>query len=319
MRASLEKFRQAWSTRFLRTTRADAKGRAQIKPRSIYILPSKQGIVLVVLLLMMLVGSINYGSNLAYLVTFLLGAVWLVSMLHTWRNLLGLRLSPQPSKPVFAGQAAGFQLTLENPNGQQRFGIAVSAPGGNTCAIDLPARESRPILITLPTHQRGQLIIPKVSIHSVYPFGLFKAWTYARLDLRCLVYPQPAARGEPPGLADYARNERGDKGVGADDFVGLRTFRDGDSPRQVDWKAWARERGLHSKQFGGDRSETLSLDWDLLTDPDPEIRLRQLCRFVLLAARRQQAFSLKLPGKVIPVGLDEAHKHRCLAALAKFC
>lgn len=310
--------RSAWISRFLRTARQDREGRATIRPRSIYILPTKQGIILAILLMLMLLGAINYGSNLGYLFTFLLGGIWLTSILHTWRNLLGLSIVGQHATPVFAGQEAGYKLLLENPGGPQRFGISVSVPAGQGETIDLPAAAARPLLITLPARHRGQLKLGRVSIHSCYPFGLFRAWTYAQLDLVCLVYPQPAASGEPPELATYNPSEVGDRGVGADDFVGLRGFRDGDSPRQIDWKALARERGLYSKQFGGDRTERVNLDWDLLTDSDPETRLSQLCRFVLLAAQHHQSYGLKLPGTIIAPGLDERHKHQCLAALARF-
>ena len=173
-------------------------------------------------------------------------------------------------------------------------------------------------MLTLQAINRGQLKLSDVSIHSRYPLGLFHAWTYAQPDMVCLVYPRPAEQGEPPSEATYNRSDAGDRGVGADDFVGLRSFRQGDSPRHIDWKAMARERGLHTKQFGGDRSEQISLDWDLLSDPDPEVRLSQLCRFILLAHDRQLAYGLKLPGTSTPIGLDEAHKHNCLSSLARF-
>ena len=312
------RLRQAWADRFLRTARREKDGRAIVRPRNIYILPSKQGLVLAILLLLMLVGSINYGSNLGYLFTFLLGGVWLTSILHTWRNLLGLSIMAQQAPPVFAGQDAGFLLLLQNPGRQDRFGISVKATDGQGAHLDLPAGESRQLRITLPSHRRGTLHLRKVSIHSRFPFGLFHSWTYARLDMQCLVYPRPADFGEPPLDASYNRSESGDRGVGSDDFVGLRGFRNGDSPRQIDWKALARERGLFSKQFGGDRTEQLDLDWNQLTDPDPEVRLSQLCRYVLLATERRQSYGLRLPGNRVETGLGERHMHRCLNALAKF-
>jgi uncharacterized protein (DUF58 family) len=314
----LADLKQAWTDRFLRTARRDPQGRAFIRPRSIYILPSIQGIILAILLLLMLVGSINYGSNLGYLFTFLLGGVWLISILHTWRNLLGLGMMPQQAPSVFAGQDAGFMLMLENPGNQDRYGISVTAKGGQGASIDLPAGDSRRLMVTLPSDRRGPLSLSKVSIHSRYPFGLFHAWTYVRLDMQCLVYPRPAATGDPPVDVSYNRTEHGDRGVGADDFVGLRGFRSGDSPRQIDWKALARERGLFSKQFGGDRIEQIELDWDLLTDADPEIRLSRLCRYVLLAAQQGRIYALRLPGISLGPAQGERHMHRCLVALAKF-
>jgi uncharacterized protein (DUF58 family) len=314
----IKHFKRAWISRFLRITQQDPSGRAIIRPRSIYILPSKAGILLAILLLLMLVGAINYGSNLGYLFTFLLAGIWLISILHTWHNLLGIGIMSQPATPVFAGQPVGFNLSLDNPSARDRFGITLSAPAGQDVSIDLPAGHTRQLMLHVPSHRRGELRLERVCIHSRFPLGLFHAWTYARLDLVVLVYPSPASVGEPPTQAIYNRSEAGDLGVGADDFIGLRRFRAGDSPRQIDWRALARQRGLYSKQFGGDRTEQISLDWDLFTEPDPEIRLSQLCRFVLLAAERHQTYALKLPGITIAPGLDHQHKHRCLAALARF-
>ena len=310
--------KHSWIKRFQRTTRADSQGHAVVRARSIYILPTKQGILLAILLVLMLLGSINYDSNLGYLFTFLLGGIWLTSILHTWRNLLGLRISPQLAQAVFAGQEADFNLLLDNHAKQTRYAISVTAPQGQGTTTDLPAGEARQLSVTLPTQSRGELYLDRVTVYSCYPLGLFRAWTYAHLDLKCLVYPRPAADGEPPMLASYNPSETGDRGVGADDFVGLRDFRIGDSPRQIDWKALARERGLYSRQFGGDRSEQIRLDWDLLTDSEPEIRLSKLCRYVLLSAQRQQSYGLKLPGVNIPPATDERHKLQCLAALARF-
>ncbi|MEN8177225.1 MAG: DUF58 domain-containing protein [Pseudomonadota bacterium] len=281
-------------------------------------MPTKQGVVLALVLFLMLIGSVNYSSNLGYLVTFLLGGIWLTSILHTWRNILGLCLSPHHVTSVFAGQEAGFNLLLENPSELSRFGIFVTAKGGSSDACDLAKRASKQLIVPLTATHRGALTLGNVSIHSRYPLGLFHAWTYAHVELTCLVYPAPSTQGEPPTETRYNRSDAGDRGVGADDFIGLRSFRYGDSPRHIDWKAMARERGLYTKLFGGDRNEQISIDWDLLDDPDPEVRLSRLCRYVLLAHERQLVYSLKLPGITIPAGLDEAHKQRSLATLARF-
>ncbi|MDJ0808253.1 MAG: DUF58 domain-containing protein [Gammaproteobacteria bacterium] len=307
-----------WLKSLRRSAKPAPGGYYRISARSIYILPTKQGLTLALVLLLMLIGSVNYASNLGYLVTFFLGGIWLTSILHTWRNLLGLCLYPGQATPVFAGQEAGFTVHLRNPSGLPRFGILISAEGGGSAACDLPGEADSTLVLAYPARTRGDLKLRNVSIHSRYPFGLFHAWTYAQPKMCCLVYPKPADRGEPPSEVTYRSSDEGDKGVGADDFVGLRSFRYGDSPRHIDWKTMARERGLHTKLFGGDRSEQISLDWDLLDDPDPEVRLSMLCRYILQAHERQHAYRLKLPGLTIPTGSDEAHKQRCLASLARF-
>ncbi|MCU7795837.1 MAG: DUF58 domain-containing protein [Candidatus Thiodiazotropha sp. (ex Myrtea spinifera)] len=307
-----------WLYRFRRQARTDGRGGVVIRPRSLYILPTRQGILLALVLFLMLAGSINYGSNLAYLVTFLLGGIWLSAILHTWRNLLGLMIHPAQVSPVYAGQEARFSLSVTNPSSLRRFGISLRQKKLLGESADLAGEESCLLHLPIPTVHRGRLPLPEVSLHTVYPLGLFHAWSYARLDISCLVYPRPAEAGEPPSDSCYTSSEDGDRGVGADDFVGLRTYREGDSPRHIDWKAFARERGLMSKQFGGDRTERVELDWDLLPAVDTETRLSLLCRFILQAESQAISYGLHLPDLTIAPGMGERHKQRCLAALATF-
>lgn len=307
-----------WFHRFRRQARDDGHGGVVVRPRSLYILPTRQGLLLALVLILMLAGSINYGSNLGHLVTFLLGGIWLSAILHTWRNLLGITLRPAQVSPVFAGQEALFVISLSNPSRLDRFGISLRQKRIQGESADLPKGETCLLRLPLPARRRGRLVLPEISLHSVYPFGLFHAWSYARLEMSCLVYPRPATTGEPPTESSYSRSEDGDRGVGADDFVGLRSYRHGDSPRHIDWKALARERGLMSKQFGGDRTERVQLDWDLLPSLDREHKLSLLCRFILQAEAQAVSYSLRLPGREIAPGQGERHKQHCLAALATF-
>ena len=60
--------------------------------RRIYIVPSGFGLGFSLLLLVMLVGALNYNNNAALLLTCLLGAASAASMLVAFRNLDGLRL-----------------------------------------------------------------------------------------------------------------------------------------------------------------------------------------------------------------------------------
>ncbi|MBT2970163.1 MAG: DUF58 domain-containing protein [Candidatus Thiodiazotropha sp. (ex Ctena orbiculata)] len=306
-----------WLQRLRRSAKPESRGRVRILPRSIYILPTRQGVLLALLLVLMLAGSINYGSNLGHLMTFLLGGVWLVTILHTWRNLLGLSIQPGEAASVFAGQTADFTLRVVNNGGSSRYGIALGSKKQHGGSVDIPGNAGSELHIPVKTQRRGILPIPEITIQTTFPFGLFRAWSYARLDLSCLVYPKPAERGELPTLAIYNHSDSGDRGVGADDFIGLRSYRLGDSPRQIDWKAHARERGLLSKQFGGDRSEQVSLDWELLQGYETEERLSLLCRFILQAEEREQSYSLRMPQEKIPTGSGPLHQQRCLSLLAR--
>ena len=99
------------------------------------------------------------------------------------------------------------------------------------------------------------------------------------------------------------------------DFVGLRDYHAGDSPRHVHWKAAATAQALVTKQFGGADSEQLWLDWEATTG-DTEARLSQLCQWVCRAEQDGQVYGLKLPGTRIELGAGPGHRHNCLRALA---
>lgn len=306
-----------WFSSLARRPSVDSAGVARVGRRHIYILPTRAGLLLGAVLALMLLGALNYQNNLALLFTFLLASVAIVGMHHTWFNLLDLRVSARGGSPVFAGQDAIFTVSLDSARPRPDLRVSVGSRFANP--RHLKNSEFDSIAVAAPTHQRGSLKLDAVRVESRYPLGLFKAWCYPQTDAHVTVYPSPALRSPAPGFAPVReRSDQGDLGVGADDFVGPRNYQPGDSPRRLDWKALARERGLVVKQFGGDRAEQVRIDWNRVPEVEMEARLRLLCRQVLNAAENGLRFSLRLPGISIPLGQGEDHKHRCLEALAVF-
>ena len=91
-----------------------------------------------------------------------------------------------------------------------------------------------------------------------------------------------------------------------------------DSPRHVAWKAYARTGDLLSKQFSGADTSSQWLDFDGIEVNDVERRLSILTRWIIDADQTQQDYGLRLPGQEFPPAHGEAHRHRCLKALAFF-
>jgi uncharacterized protein (DUF58 family) len=305
--------------RFLRLARSQGQSAGTtIGARKIYIFPTGPGLVYGLLILLLLAGSMNYANNLGFMLTFLLASLGLVAILHTWRNLLGLELIPGRSEPVFAGQDALFEIRLRNSSSHPRPGIRLEMPGVEASESDLEANSTTALHLSEPSASRGLLKLGRFSVSSRYPLGLLRAWCYVELDADCLIYPQPGPKMPAADAPDYSHSQQGDKGVGVDDFVGIRLYREGDSPKHINWKALAREQGLQTKQFGGDRSEKRWLDWDSLTGLNSEAKLSRLCRGVLDACDAQQEYGLRLPGIEITPGRGQQHRHQCLQALALY-
>jgi len=287
--------------------------------RQLYMLPTRHGLLFALVAAVLLLASINYGNGLGYALTFLLVSVAVVSMLHTHRTLHRLRVAPGACMPVFAGETAQFELVLTNDGEAPRYGVTVEQNGTEVARADVPARGSASVVLPVLARRRGRLELPAFRLATRFPLGLLYSWSRpVRLDRHCLVYPAPGApfpfRATP---AEILRPEQGPR-LGGDDFIGVREYQPGDSPRHIDWKAFARTGMLTTKQFGGGHQVLVWLDWDALPEFDIESRLSVLTRWVLDAEAAGAHYGLRLPGTVIAPDRGEAHEHACLQALALF-
>lgn len=289
-----------------------------LKQRRIFILPTRYGLLFGLLTFVMLVGATNYNNSTGFLLSFLLIGTALVSILHTYHNMLRLSFQPGRTSAAFCGEAALFTLVIDNGKGPGRIAVGLNLKGQPPVFTDLAAGGRTSIDVALPAPQRGWLPIGTLTVFTRYPLGLFRAWSQLRLDANCLVYPAPSPRFDPPAPRRAGSGTRHGQRPGSDDFMGLRTYHPGDSPRHIDWKAVARGRTLLTKTFCDNLGEELWLNWDDYPGRDAEIRLGQLCRSVLWADETGHYYGLKLPGVMIAPGHGEEHKHWCLKALALF-
>jgi uncharacterized protein (DUF58 family) len=289
-----------------------------LSPRRIYIVPSALGIAFTLMLFAMFLGAMNYANNLALGLTFMLGALALTTMHYCHRNLAGVQLRAAGCEPVFAGQTARFRIALQNDAKVARYELVIANEHGvaEPARVESGARVVRDL--EMPAPHRGLLMVDSFEITTRHPFGLFRSWAYLNMDIRCVVYPKPSARGLPPPPLETDTGGATDSTRGDEDFAGLRAFHPGDSPRRIAWKAYAREQGLQVKVYAGTAVTSHSFDWDALTGLGTEARLSQLCRWVEDAYAAGRAFGLRLPGLDIPPNVGPGHRQRCLTALALF-
>jgi uncharacterized protein (DUF58 family) len=299
----------------------------RLTQRRIYILPTRSGLLLSLTLALMLLGCINYNLGLGYVLTFLLAGIAIVALLHTFRNLARLELRPGRVEPVFLGEDAVFSVLLANPTPEPRFSVCVSlpdttglfAPGPVAEWCDLTPQTVAAAKLRLTPQERGRLRLPRLRVHTVFPLGLFYAWSNVYLEMSCLVYPRPESGLVPPPSPAGGSGAGTQTTAGQDDFFGLRSYQPGDSPRQVAWKALARGQEMMTKQFVSAGAGELWLRWsDLPNGMRVEARLSRLTRWVLDAADAHLSFGLELPGSRIPPSAGSQHEQRCLAALALF-
>jgi uncharacterized protein (DUF58 family) len=341
LRARLrQRFRQWWQNRL------PVADTTTLTQRNVYILPTRAGLAFAATLTVMLLAAINYQLNLGFALTFLLAGAGVVSMHLTHGTLRGLTLHLRPPAPVFAHEPAALDVVLTNP-GSARHGLglrlldppvvsdastpapAVAAadraarrdapdPAGGTVWCDVPAQGQATAQLRVLLPHRGWHAVPPLVVETVFPFGLFRAWSVWRPAARALAWPAPETPA-PPLPASHARegDERATQRTEGSELDGVRPWRRGDTMRQVVWKKVARSGELVSRETAGAAQRTLWLAWDQAQVPGAEARLSRLAAWVLAADRAGMACGLQLPGQTLEPGLGDGHRRAALDMLGK--
>ncbi|MFZ5956030.1 DUF58 domain-containing protein [Pseudomonas knackmussii] len=312
----LVKVRPLWQSWIAR--RIPPSPSLQLNQRRIFIIPSGQGVAFGIALVLLLLTAINYQNSLAYGLTFLLLSLFIVAILHTYRNLGGLRLTALGAMPVFVGEQVCFRVRLEG-EGRSRRAIGIGWSETELMYADVRGNGAEELVLALPAERRGWLRPGRLRVESRFPLGLLVAWSWLDLAQAGLVYPRPLPADLP---LEGGRSEEEEEGLrasgsGVDDFQGLRPYQPGDSRRRLHWKAYSRGQGLLVKDFSALTGRNLWLDFNLLGG-DVETRLSCLCHWVLQLSMRGQPFGLRLPGVLLPVDSGDAHRGACLRELALF-
>lgn len=308
-----------------RRPRRPVNGVVTLDRRHLYILPTRSGLGFTVLLLAMLTTSLNYNISLGFALTFLLVGIGMASMWMAYRNVLDLEVSMGPVSPAFAGGHAVFGVQVVNRDGAPRIGIEARpqaerrAPARRAAEpLTLDGDESGHLAIHLDAPRRGRLALPRITISSRFPLGMFHVWSYADFAVSTIVYPTPEPQAPPlPMAAHPDAGDDGPLGVGADDGLDqLRKYRPGDPLHRIAWKHSARTGRWLSRTGDVERRPGCWIDWATLPDTmETEARLSRLCAWVMAAGDDIET-GLRLPGVEIPPGRGAVHRRSCLEALA---
>ncbi len=285
-----------------------------INRRRVYILPSRFGLMLALVLVAMLVAGLNYNSNLALAFAFLMGSVTLVSMHHCNRNLLRISIDATPEIDAFAGSDARCEFVLRNDSNIERRDVEIRCNTASAICI-VPAAESRSISVAVPILERGITRIQQFELRTRFPFGWFFAWTYVHAPLTIYAAPAPAGTRVLPstgGTGSSSHSEvRGDE-----DFSGLRAYEPGVPLKHMAWKVLARGGEAAVRSYSSLAAQPQWLEWSALDGLEDEARLSQLCQWVLQSDAASRPYGLRLPDREIEPSGGAAHRFACLRALA---
>lgn len=312
--SQLKHYFQRWAAK--RSPRAN---QVVLQHRTIYVFPSKQGAAFLMLILLIWVLGTNYQNNLILGLSFFLTSVMLVSVIHAFKNLLGLTFTPDVVQHAAVGDMASFDIQITSSYQADHHGILLSVNDDlDPIRADIVATKVTQVRLHLPARHRGWLKLPRIVLKSYFPFGLIRAWAYIDLEHRALIFPRPIACDQPPlgaGQGDegiYTSAQRGDE------FQGFQNYQPGSPLSQIAWKQFARGAGLHLKDYRALQSEHFWLDWQALNARDTELALSNLSYWANHFADNNIEFGLRLPQGIIERGVGDVHRLNVLTVLALF-
>ena len=301
--------------RAFRTAPAD-RDPVILRHSRIYILPTRRGIMLIMTLGIMLIASLNYNLSLGLGVTFVVSGLVAAALLHTFRNLAGIKVRPLAAGDTFAGERIAFSLELMG-GAAARSEIMLHARDTRVVS-DVRAGAALTLTLLAPTDRRGRIPLGRLTLSSDFPLGLWRGWAYVHFPLEGIAYPKPEP--SPPPLPQgtggpdaFAAGRGGDA-----DLAGIREYQVGDPPQRVAWKAVARGAGWFTKAFDGTSSGgPVTFDYaELPRELSREAKLSRLTAWVLIAERTARPFELRLPDASLAMGQGREHRRLALSTLA---
>ena len=281
--------------------------------RNIYIFPTGHGFMFLLLIVVCWITGTNYENNLILAVAFMLSALWVSAMHLTYLNLAGLRLDGGGGDAVFAGEVGSRQFRLQNPRRHNAGRVRLTGEL-DSAVLDLGADASGTMQLSQPTAARGWLAPPRLHLVTLYPLGLFRAFSKPRLQRPILVYPAPRAAPRRPGRAADEGQRRSAATLSGGDLGGLEEWQPGQPRSRIVWKKYAAGRGLVMRTFEQPQGDARWICWDDYEGLGTEARLSAMCHEVLAHGRR--LYGVRLPGAALELGCGDGHRERALRMLA---
>lgn len=290
---------------------------------------TREGKIFVALTLAIGLGAVNTGSNLLFLLLAAMLSFIIMSGILAEVALRGVEVWRKPPPEIYAARETYITLGVRNrKRNLPSFNIAARESFGRGRLLDsvpfvhVPPGEEREGGYRCIFPRRGRCRFRGYMVETSFPFGLFVKSKEIESAGEAVVYPPIEPVIQPPsvGWAGIAGSPVAQRG-GGEEFFALRTFRSGDDPRQMAWKASARRGSLLIRE--NEREALEAIDIFIANTSDVEGRDADFEEVVGRAAslayhyiREGYRVGLTALDTHVELGMGRAHLKRLLETLA---
>ncbi|MAE74998.1 MAG: hypothetical protein CL675_12965 [Bdellovibrionaceae bacterium] len=300
------------------------KGVSGLASPRVYIVPTGFGFAFVGLLTAIVLTGATYGNNLVFSLSFLLMALFVVSMIKTNNNLKKLHVRFLSVNESEVGGLTDFHFEVINEGRfiAQALQFRLRDPSTTEhLVVELKPQTTMTFRLSASPEKRGLFKVPRVHLRSVYPLGLFRSWRYFQSDADYYVYPKPSGHRPIPylSLSSEKKSPLSSLTVGGyEDFREHRRYVPGDPVSRIDWNQLAKRDQLLLKQFEGGNQPIINVGWEHASDLDVELCLSQMSQWVMDSEKSGLQYQLKLPEVTVAAARGREHYKRCQRLLADF-
>jgi uncharacterized protein (DUF58 family) len=286
--------------------------------RNLYILPSGFGWIYGLVVVGLFFGATNYQINTIFFMTFLLAAIGLASAFEAHANLKNLSFKLIAIEDAQQGTPAKMTLFID-ANHKTRFGIEFQIASQPKIRLEKIPPEGLRFVIPIETQTRGYFALPRITIASLYPFGIFGVWSYAAFTEHYYVYPQPVNPDCWP--EPYIDQETQKKfASGDEEFYDLKQVENPwIEPNRIAWKIAAKNQGWYLQTMHSNEADYFLFKLSDLTADNLELKLQHLSYWLQTAEAMGLIYGLALtPSSKIQFAHGKIHLQQCLRQLALY-
>lgn len=304
------------------TRRSPVTQEMTLTQRNIYIFLSREGWLYALLIVITFIAGINYANNLVLGLCFYLASVFIITIHFTYAHLSGLHFKIIDVTDAEAGAEVCIHIEVSSSGSKPHRQIRLAFTGGSASIVgQVLAPEI--IRFYVPVKQRGQFIVPRLTVSTVYPLGILRAWSYIHFQGKSWIWPQamPVTLTGEQMVAQSDDTVNHNVQAGQDEFDRLDRYIVGESLARISWVHVAKGQGLLSKRFADPAGQEQLLDYQHMPAATHEAKLSQLSYAVQQLSYANIPFVLRLPqdnNKVNnQLGVGQAHEYASLIRLAK--
>jgi hypothetical protein len=310
------KFKTSWE-RWARRRNRLGHNPQTLNSHNLYVLPTGFGWAYGIMVFTLFIGAVNSQINAIFFMTFLLAIVGMISALEAHSNLKNLSFRFLSIDDAQQGTPAKINLFIHTDN-KLRFGVDFQIASQSKNSLEKIPAEGLHFSVPIETPARGYFSLPPIIISTLFPFGIFRVWSYAYFDGHYYVYPKPVDPGFWPEHYPV-KNIKQKQTAGDEEFYDLKQV---DNPwlepKLIYWKIAAKGQGWYHKTMNTNEIEYWLFKLNDLPAKDLESKLQNLSFWLQHAESNGQIYALGLTDPPTPFARGEEHLQYCLRQLALF-